>query len=165
MNKLEDLRKSFRPDRITTLFVGESAPESGRFFYSGNSSLFHAMKKAFGSHATFLDDFKLNGFYLDDLVLTPINKLENRERSTLRQTSIAALADRLIEYKPKAIVVVMQAIRPMVQEAMRKAGISYEPFCTPHPAFGNSSRFHTAMTEIIDRLPVADGSYQKEMPQ
>jgi hypothetical protein len=165
MSELEELRKRFRPDCITTLFVGESAPDSGRFFYSGDSSLFHAMKKAFGSHATFLDDFKLNGFYLDDLVLTPINKLEKHERSRLRQTSVAGLADRLIEYKPKAIVVVMQAIKPMVHEAMRKAGISYEPFCTPHPAFGNSSRFHTAMTEIIDNLPVADGSNQRKLPQ
>jgi hypothetical protein len=165
MNKLEDLRKSFRPACITTLFVGESAPDSGRFFYSANSSLFHAMKKAFGSHGMFFDDFKRNGFYLDDLVLTPINKLEKHERSRLRQTSIAEFAVRLSEYKPKAIVIVMQAIKPMVQEAMRKAGISYEPFCTPHPAFGNSSRFHTAMTEIIDKLPVADGSNQRKLPQ
>jgi hypothetical protein len=158
MNHLEELRKSFRPDRITTLFVGESAPDSGRFFYSGNSSLFHAMKKAFGSHATFLDDFKLNGLYLDDLVLTPINKLEQHERSRLRKTSIAELADRLVEYEPKAVVVVMRAILPMVRQAMRMAGILYEPFCVPHPAFGNWTRFSNAMTEIIDELPVVDAA-------
>ncbi len=162
MNELEELRKSFRPVRITTLFVGESAPDSGRFFYSGNSSLFHAMRSAFGGRAAFLEEFMEKGFYLDDLVLTPINKLEKRERLGLRWASIDELAKRLLDYKPKAVVVVMRAIRPMVQEAMHKAGISYEPFCAPHPAFGNWTRFQNAMAEIIGNLPVTNGNKQEE---
>ena len=158
MNELEELRKSFLPGYVTTLFVGESAPESGRFFYSGNSSLFHAMKRAFGNQEAFLQDFRKRGFYLDDLVLTPVNKLEKRKRTRLRQEAVPELAKRLIEYKPKAIVVVMQAILPVVRKAMQMAGISYEPFCVPHPAFGNWTRFHNAMTKILSDLPVADGA-------
>jgi hypothetical protein len=158
MNKLEELRKSFHPDCITTLFVGESAPESGRFFYSSNSSLFRAMKRAFGNQEAFLQDFQKKGFYLDDLVLTPINKLEKHERSRLRKEAVPELAKRLIEYKPRAVVVVMKAILPVVRKAMGVAGISFEPFCVPHPAFGNWARFHSAMTKIINDLPVADGS-------
>jgi hypothetical protein len=163
MNHFEELRKSFRPGHITTLFVGESAPASGRFFYSGDSSLFHAMKRAFGNRETFLEDFKEKGFYLDDLVLTPINKLERHERFTQRQEASPKLAKRLVEYKPKAVVVVMRAILPAVWKAMRMAGISYEPFCVPHPAFGNWTRFSNAMEEIMDSLPVADGGNQKEL--
>ncbi len=158
MKRLEELRKSFHPDCITTLFVGESAPGSGRFFYSGNSSLFRGMKRVFGNRETFLEDFKKKGFYLDDLVLAPINKLERQERSRRREEAVPELAKRLVEYKPKAVVVVMRAILPKVRQAMRMAGISYEPFCVPHPAFGNWTRFNNAMTEIIDHLPVADGS-------
>jgi hypothetical protein len=52
----------------------------------------------------------------------------------------------------------MRAILPMVRQAMHMAGISYEPFCVPHPAFGNWTRFSNAMTDIIDRLPVADAT-------
>jgi hypothetical protein len=162
MNKFEELRKSFRPDHITTLFVGESAPASGKFFYSGNSSLFYAMKRAFGGRMTFLEDFKLNGFYLDDLVLTPINKLTDGERSARRWESVAQFADRLMVYKPKAIVIVMRSVKPMVVEAMRAAGIPYDPYCAPHPAFGNWSRFHTAMTEIIESLPAAAATIGKD---
>ena len=162
MSRLEELRKSFGPGLITTLFVGESAPDSGKFFYSGDSSLFYAMKRAFGNRETFLEDFKKKGFYLDDLVRTPINKLERRERSRRRQQAVPELAKRLAEYKPKAVVVVMRAILPMVRQAMRMAGISYEPSCVPHPAFGNWTRFSNAMTEIIDDLPVADGSKAKD---
>jgi len=162
MNRLEELRKSFGPGLITTLFVGESAPDSGKFFYSGDSSLFYAMKRAFGNRETFLEDFKKKGFYLDDLVRTPINKLERQERSRRRQQAVPELAKRLAEYKPKAVVVVMRAILPMVRQAMRMAGISYEPSCVPHPAFGNWTRFSNAMTEIIDDLPVADGGKAKD---
>lgn len=163
MNDLEELRKSFRPGLITTLFVGESAPASGRFFYSGDSSLFYAMKRAFGNQESFLEEFKDKGFYLDDMVLTPINKMERHERSRRRQEAVPKLAKRLIEYKPMAVVVVMRAILPAVLNAMRMAGISYEPFCVPHPAFGNWTRFSNAMKEIIDSLPVADGGDQKEL--
>jgi len=162
MNRLEDLRKSFCPDCITTLFVGESAPESGKFFYSSNSSLFCAMKRVFGNGETFLEDFKKKGFYLDDLVSTPINKLERRDRFIRRQEAVPGLARRLVEYKPKAVVVVMRAILPMVRNAMRMSGILNEPFCVPHPAFGNWARFDHEMRAIIDSLPVADGGNQKD---
>jgi len=163
MNHFEELRKRFRPALITTLFVGESAPASGRFFYSGDSSLFYAMKREFGNQETFLEDFKDKGFYLDDLVLTPINKLGRHERMKQRQEAVPKLAKRLVEYKPRAVVVVMRAILPTVWKAMRMAGVSYEPFCVPHPAFGNWTRFSNAMKEIIDSLPVADGGNQKEL--
>lgn len=161
MSNLEELRKSFRPHRIATLFVGESAPQSGRFFYSGNSSLFYAMQRAFGSKATFLEEFKRSGFYLDDLVPVPVNKMENRERSALRWKSVSSLADRLRDYKPQVVVTVMRAIKPMVLEAVRKADLACALYCTPHPAFGNWTRFHTAMNEIIDSLPVADSKNWK----
>jgi hypothetical protein len=39
---VEALRASYRPSRITTLFVGESAPISGDFFYDGRD---HRMVK------------------------------------------------------------------------------------------------------------------------
>jgi hypothetical protein len=163
MNTLEELRKSFRPDRITALFVGESAPQSGKFFYSGNSSLFYAMQRAFGGNGTFLEDFRRNGFYLDDLVHVPVNKLEDRERSALRWGSVSSLADRLRDYKPETIVIVMRAIKPMVLKAVRSANLPYEPYCTPHPAFGNWTRFHAEMTKIIDSLPVTGSNHRKEI--
>jgi hypothetical protein len=38
-------RARYRPDRITTLFVGESAPVSGAFFYHGESAMLRYMKR------------------------------------------------------------------------------------------------------------------------
>jgi len=161
MNAQEEHRYRFRPDIISTLFVGESAPAGGTFFYYGNGTLFREMKKVFGNQNSFLEDFKRKGFYLDDLVLIPVNKLLKPERKKLRWDATEELADRLIAYQPKAVVVVMKAIVPMVREAIRKAGISIEPFCVSHPAFGNSTRFRNGMTEIIDNLPVIGGRNHK----
>src|SRR6516162_7152522 len=43
---VDTLRDSYCPERITTLFVGESPPINGRFFYDGNNSLLKFMRQA-----------------------------------------------------------------------------------------------------------------------
>lgn len=158
----EELRASYRPDRITTLFVGESAPYAGTFFYNENSGLFREVKKAFRGKELFLEDFKRNGFYMDDLVREPVNQLDDKARRLLCTQSVSSLAKRLKGYKPKAIVILLHRIKPMVLNAMHEAGLHYEPYCTPYPGFGNQPRFHKAIAEIIPNLPVALGNKWKE---
>jgi hypothetical protein len=153
MRNFENVRSSYRPDRITTLFVGESAPHGGTFFYNQNSGLFREIRKAFQGKDRFLEDFKRHGFYLDDLSLEPVNHLARKDRIACCQKSVSAFAKRLRGYKPQAVVILLLSIRPMVFEAMREAGLSYEPFCTPYPGFGNQPRFHKTMTAIIPNLP------------
>jgi hypothetical protein len=46
MEAVEAARAKFRPERITTLFVGESAPSSGKFFYYGNTAMTRYMRSA-----------------------------------------------------------------------------------------------------------------------
>ena len=111
---------------------------------------------------SFLEDFKRNGFYLDDLAPEPVNHLLNRDRRSMLNQSISSFAKRLKNYRPKAIVILLMSIRPMVVKAISEAGLSYEPFWTPYPGFGNQPRFQKAMTEIIPNLPVARGTQWKE---
>jgi hypothetical protein len=162
MSNLENVRKSYRPIRITTLFVGESAPHGGTFFYNQNSGLFREIRKSFRGQTRFLDDFKRNGFYLDDLVLEPVNHLGPKDRRFLCRDSVSSFVERLKDYKPKAIVVLLLSIRPMVLDAIRAARLSCPVCCTPYPGFGNQPRFHKAMSEIIPSLPVANGGQWKE---
>jgi hypothetical protein len=153
MPNFEHVRLAYRPDRITTLFVGESAPHGGTFFYNQDSGLFREIRKAFQGTESFLEDFKRSGFYLDDLVLEPVNQLERKGRMSLCRNSATIFAKRLKSYNPKDIVILLKSIKPMVLQAMQEAGLSYEPFCTPYPGMGNQSRFHKAMTAIIPNLP------------
>lgn len=162
MTNYENVRKSYRPDRITTLFVGESAPHGGTFFYNQDSGLFREIRKAFQGQDRFLDDFQKNGFYLDDLVLEPVNQLSAKDRLSLCKSSISSFSKRLRTYKPEAIVILLHRIRPIVLNAIAEAGLSAKLYCTPYPGFGNQPRFHQAMTGIIPNLPVANGSKWKE---
>ena len=44
--EIEAVRASFRPTPILTLFVGESPPKRGKFFYCGKTALATHMGKA-----------------------------------------------------------------------------------------------------------------------
>ena len=65
----ENLRANYQPDNIRVLFIGESPPASGKFFYREISTLYYATKEAFNNPSNFLIKFQNWGFFLDDLVL------------------------------------------------------------------------------------------------
>jgi hypothetical protein len=153
VNHVEKRREQFRPKRISALFVGESPPHGGTFFYDKNSKLFFAMQKAFGGADTFLEDFKTKGFYLDDLALEPINHLGKADRNAQRWKYVPSLANRIREYGADAIVIVMCAIEPMVLQAISQSGLTYEPHKTAFPANGNQTRFANEMKSIVPQLP------------
>ena len=87
----EELRKSYKPDKVKILFVGESPPAGGTFFYNANSNLYRNTKKAFEIALEkewsydFLSDFKKMGCYLVDLCLIPVNKGMTKKEYRLLQ--------------------------------------------------------------------------------
>jgi hypothetical protein len=95
---LEIFPARYRPDRITTLFVGESAPASGACFYHGDNAMLRYMQRAreaalgVGSRE-FLDRFNASGWFLDDLVLTPVNALPKAQRMTKCPAAQASLTE------------------------------------------------------------------------
>src|SRR6266705_4903305 len=121
METVEAIRKRFRPERITTLFVGESAPHSGDFFYCGDSAMLAHMKRAvelaFRKSDDFLKSFQAYGWYLDDLVLESVNHLRKPERLAKCLDAQKSLADRIAVYQPEAIVSVLKSIEPFVNAA------------------------------------------------
>jgi hypothetical protein len=155
----EAVRARYRPDRIVTLFVGESPPASGKFFYHGSITLAHAMKAAMTAAGlcddedNVLERFKANGWYLDNLVLGPVNWLERSERRRKWREAQDGLAARIKVYKPRAIVSVLKAIEDTVEAAAKAAGCDAELFAVPFPGMGQQARFHEAMAKIMPRLP------------
>jgi len=159
MMDVEATRASYRPDRITTLFVGESAPASGDFFYYGNNAMLRHMKGAteavLGEDGDFLERFKRYGWYLDDLVLTPVDKLAPSARRAKCLAAADCLIDRIAGYRPLAIVSVLLSIRSIVEAAAKAAGSNAKVFGVPFPGMGQQARFHREMIKIVPLLPRA----------
>jgi hypothetical protein len=133
---------------VSVLFVGESPPAGGTFFYLANSKLYDATKEAFRLAVpdlvrgpNFLERFSALGCYLDDLCLEPVNhlKLDNRlakaKRLRLRKEGEAPLAVRIGDYSPGCIIVVMKGIENNVLKAVELAGLASVPTeALPFPA-------------------------------
>lgn len=157
----ESLRKQYKPDKIKVLLVGESRPHGNTFFYSADSNLYNYMKEAFqtfyGEHFHGSNEFfsflKERGVYLDDLCLEPVNNLSSAEKNNKRDQYVDSLANRIKEYKPEAIVIVLKGIQKNVQNAIvtSKQRIDFIE-AVSFPACGQQGRFRTEMKETLGRL-------------
>ena len=154
MSRSEELHRSFRPDQIRTLFVGESAPRSGKFFYLQNTGLYRAMKSVFNWDGDFLSQFKARGFYLDDLSLIPVNGMGPKERRKQCEESVASLSTRLKGYKPSTIVIIGRSVDKWIRKAVHEARLDVPIHSTTYPGrFENlRGQFQNEMTKIIPQL-------------
>src|SRR5215216_3912770 len=120
--------------------VGESAPAQGTFFYHGNSGMVREFKDALrskvGDAPDFLRAFANRGYFLDDLILTPVNWFTQAERRRLHRANIASLSERLRSYQPLVIVSVLKTIRPAVEQARITAGLDIPHYAVSFPGMG-----------------------------
>ena len=162
MDNLEKLRSSYYPKSgFKVLFIGESPPAGGTFFYLANSNLHKYTKDAFSEvlsqewqdQNAFLDYFKGIGCYLDDLCYEPINKLPEDERLLMRKKAEICLAHRIKCYNPEVIIIVMKAIEENVRNAIDIAGIDISHvYALPFPVRGYQQRYVDGLKRILGIL-------------
>ena len=105
------------------------------------------------SEREFLDRFKARGWYLDDLVLVPVNKMEDKERRLHWLQSRPSLQARIAEYQPLAIVTLLIGIRKVVERAALDAGSSAKLYAVPFPGMGHQTKFHSQLAALLPALP------------
>ena len=159
-NSIEATRARYRPERIATLLVGESAPASGEFFYFSNTALAREMARAMTaagliSSGDFPEQFKARGWYLDDLVLTPVNRLDKAARKKQCRDAQKSLAKRIEKYRPRAIVSLLLSIEDIVEDAAIAAGSDAPRYAVPFPGNGQQARFRKEMARLLPLLPLA----------
>jgi hypothetical protein len=119
--EIERIRESYRPRAIRTLFVGESRPANGKFFYDSEprpiTRWFEKALELGGDN--FLVRFRDSGLYLDDLVLTPVNLSTNADKAHLRREAVPGLRKRIARYAPNLVVAIMKGIGPFIREAAK----------------------------------------------
>lgn len=151
----EALRARYRPGTIKVLFVGESAPAGGTFFYAGNSQVFYALREALAPHlgpGDFLANFQASGFFLDDLSLEPIDWQTASQRKRAHAANVASLAERLQAYRPQAVVALLKAIEPSVIQACQQAALAIVPSAVPFPGNGQQANFRRELGGLLPGL-------------
>ena len=135
----ERLRNNFRPNRVRILFVGESPPASGRFFYQADSGLYRAVRKTFLTafpsmrRTEFLDSFRALGCYLVDLCVEPVDNMTRDARRCACRSGEARLARMIRTLRPEIIITVVRSIGENVRRAREQAAWSGPHFELPYP--------------------------------
>ncbi len=127
----ERLRARYRPSDVVVLFVGESAPAGGSFFYQADSNLFLATREACGlafrgvpEGRAFLRWFQTQGFWLYDLVGQPVNRKRGRPRKLAVSAGVSALAGLIAEVEPDFVIAVKASIEADVRQAAERAAFA-----------------------------------------
>ena len=153
------VRKTYRPKKVRVLFVGEAPPAGGTFFYAGNSQMYRELRKALESHlgspANFLSAFRERGYFLDDLMMEPVNPTGGRKRGKGLVAEVQLLAERIAEYQPELVVSLLKRIRPYVADAMIEAGLdpNEQHHVVSFPGNGQQANFRREIAELLKLLP------------
>ncbi len=155
-NDFETLRYYYKPEKVKVLFVGESRPHGGTFFYYENSNLYRNIKTVFNIyflHDKFsLDNFKSLGCWIYDICEQPVNNLKDRERRQAIRTGLPGLRSVIEKEKPDYIIVCKKG---SVQIEIRRSDImspyteNITLFFLPFPACGQQGRFKEKLVEIF----------------
>jgi uracil DNA glycosylase superfamily protein len=150
------LRRSFRPKRVRVLFVGESPPASGRFFYHADSGLYRAIREAFMKafpdlrEADFLESFRGMGCYLVDLCERPVDRLKTKARRAACLAGEPSLSRTLGNLRPQVVIAVVRSIAENVTRSEHRAGWTGTHVELPYP--GRWIRHRKAFVEELGRL-------------
>lgn len=161
VTSIEQLRQAFRPPDVRVLFVGESPPANGTFFYLASSSLWRYTYQAFRN--VYRDDldrdsgfcrfFMSKGCYLDDLCLAPVNRMQEAQRRRACDAAVESLAERIRVLSPQTVVCVKRSISRQVESAMAKVRLQDVPLHgLPFPSCGHQQEYVEGLIRLMVKL-------------
>jgi len=156
------LRNAYIPAEIKIIFVLESPPASGRYFYNPDGptteALFGAMMRDVVEmtptcKADGLKEFAARGYFLVDATYTPVNRLSDKEKEATTLCDFEALVADLRQYaKPETSIVLVKAnvcrlLEPKLQE--RDFNVLNRGIMIPFPSTGQQSKFHQRIRQVL----------------
>jgi len=153
----DQLRGQYRPKKVRVLFVGEAPPAGGTFFYAGNSQVYRHLEESLREHLKgerdFLKAFRDRGYFLDDLMHSPVDETPVKDRKPLLKKNIPLLAKRLAQYQPEIVVTILKRIAEYVEDALSLAALDVPHYSVPFPGNGQQKNFKQEMQKIVQLLP------------
>ncbi len=152
----DDLRNYYKPDNIDVLFVGESRPQGGTFFYQENSALYRETKKAFNEYFAqnifTLNNFKQWNCWLYDICDDPVNDFDNAQRKDCIHKNISRLVDFIKVADPKLIIVCKKTfMEPEIRtsDIMKAYHVDENIFFLPFPGNGNQRKYREGLIRAL----------------
>jgi hypothetical protein len=158
------LRSPYVPEHRRIVFVLESPPKSGLYFYNSegrvSEPLFSAMLKDIigikpRSKDEGLREFSARGFLLIDATYTPINHdhLSDRERNTRILDDLPVLVDELRQYvgPGTGVVLVKANVCTLLEPILTARGfpVLNRGRIIPFPSNGQQGKFRMAMRQVL----------------
>jgi len=155
----ERLRRRYQPARVRMLFVGESPPASGRFFYQADSGLYRAIRQTFVAafpelkDADFLESFRNLDCYLIDLCGSPVDRMTPKNRQLACARGEMRLGATIRRLNPEVVVTVVRSIAANVRRAIARAKWQGELVELPYPGRWESHRveFERTLKPVLRR--------------
>ena len=158
------LRNKHLPEELKLIFILESPPASGKYFYNetGKTSepLFNELMKAINFKPANKKDgltfFKSRGFFLVDATYKPVNKLTVKERKDTIISDFNNLVSDLENIcsgnKVPMVLVKANVCRLLEKDLLSKGfNVINRGIVIPFPSSGQQKRFHTEIKKILNK--------------
>lgn len=160
MKKLEATRLKYKPQKIEVLFIGESYPSNGTFFYNEDSVLYRFTKEAFDEYYKprefNLDFFKEKGCYLYDISNFHFG-MTFKDKVNAIAEGIPILAKFIGENKPTYIISTNTSIfNAIIMANAEVCDLVPEEniFDLPTPIFGNHHFYRDELIEVLKSINI-----------
>jgi hypothetical protein len=157
-----NLRNKYLPENLKLIFILESPPASGKYFYdeTGKTSepLFNELMKALNykpiDKKDGLEFFKSKGYCLVDSTYKPVNKLKGKERNNTILADFNELLtdlESIDQGKKTPIILVKANVCKLLESRLLSNGFNIlnKGSVIPFPSTGQQKRFQTEICKIL----------------
>jgi hypothetical protein len=161
-------RNKYKPSKVNVLFIAESPPSSGGYFYAektiGKDHLFRETMKALEfwpidtpmrrgcDKRRILNEFRSSGFFLIDTCEIPVDRLQSRERRLSTVQGALTLPRRVKSLDPDRILIVKKTVFKPASQVLTDAGFGNRILNTkplPFPSHGNQRKYRRMLKQLI----------------
>jgi hypothetical protein len=160
-----NLRNKYHPDKLNLIFLSESPPVSGKYFYDESGETIEPLFSAFMKLLSYsytnkrdgLEHFKNRGALLIYATYKQVDKLKGK----IRDYTILSDYNRLLydlvnmcQEKNVPIILVKANICRMFDERLTERGFNIlnKGVIIPFPSHGQQKRFHSEMQKVLSHF-------------
>lgn len=163
----KEMRDAYKPETMRAIFILESPPKSGKYFYNPagnvNEQLFKALMQfagiEHGKKEEGLRQFRDRGFFVVDASYQPVNNLKGKARDNKILEEYGALVHDLNFINPDRtipLILVKKNICKLMEPRLKNAGfkVANDGVSVPFPGSGRQRDFRERIARIAASLGI-----------